>query len=122
MLNQKQKSIIRDQLPRRAYLMLIKICFAMGVAIIFLCLGLLAIRFVLDEPLIPQQTNSSVLGNNSADSLPFDTDYMTFTYSLGVGGWQTNIVKIAARAPFARRNRATVPEERASPYSGKTPC
>ena len=28
-------------------------------------------------------------------------------------------VKIAARAPFARQNRATVPEERASPYSGK---
>ena len=25
----------------------------------------------------------------------------------------------AARAPFSRRNRATVPEGRASPYSGK---
>lgn len=30
-----------------------------------------------------------------------------------------HLVKIAARAPFARQNRATVPEERASPYSGK---
>jgi hypothetical protein len=27
--------------------------------------------------------------------------------------------KNAARAPFARKNRATVPEVRASPYSGK---
>ena len=33
--------------------------------------------------------------------------------------YSASIVKIAARAPFARQNRATVPEERASPYSGK---
>ena len=32
---------------------------------------------------------------------------------------ESTLVNTAARAPFARRNRATVPERRASPYSGK---
>lgn len=56
------------------------------------------------------------------DSLEF-TDPKTQIYSKMLNAIDyynsAHIVKIAARAPFARQNRATVPEERASPYSGK---